>query len=262
MKRITACGTAWTLALGLLLSMATTTLRAQGEPAPPIQCQIGLLTPETLAGINPATGAGWKIGDPYRLVFISSGVVDPRQPNALGDLNEIGTWNSIAQQFANHSDQPNLAEAAWRVLGSSETVDARDNTSTNPAVGGGGHPILLIDGATVVAANFNELWSGSIRNIIDRTENLGQTIDDVPPGPWPFTGTQPDGARHGAPYVLRHISGTSTIRQGEAGTTQGWIDRSGRPGNPPAASRVPQTIYVMSEALTVQGSPGTSVTMK
>ncbi len=230
------------------------------QPAPAFRCQIGVLTLETLGGLNPATGEPWKVGDQYRIVFITSNSIDARVSNPLGDLNSIDTWNAIAQQFADNSNQPTLANATWKVIGSSTTVDARDNTSTNPAVDGSGHPIMLIDGATVVASNFNVLWGGNIEHVINMTENLGQTIGAAPAIPWPSTGTTASGTKHGSTGVLRNISGGGNIRQGEASTTQGWIDRANR--TVAAQSSSPMPIYAMSEALTIQPPPATMIVIR
>ncbi len=259
MKSITAYGMAGALALGILLSMGSVTVRADGLPV--IYCQLGILTPATLAGNNPATGQPWKPRDPYRLVFISSQRVNPQDSNhPLGDLNEIATWNAIAQQFADNSDQPTLAEATWRVIGSSTTVNARDNTSTNPAVDGTGHPIMLIDGATVVASNFNVLWGGEIEHIINRTENLGQLIGDSSGSTWPLTGTNASGAR--LTEALRLITSAQRVRQGQANNTVGWIDRDNISGQPGARTNSSHSIYVMSEALTIQTDPTTVIVIR
>ena len=215
--------------------------------------QLGILDLTANDGINPATGVPWEVGDPYRLVFISSNTLNPRDttsPSVFGSWDAIETWNAEAQNFANNATGHDLSGITWKVLGSTTAVNARDNTQTNPSVHGSGHPIMLIDGSTIIAADFNELWSGEIRNIIDLTENQGQTIGAAPASPWPLTGTNASGTGLGSGGVLRNIASGGNIRQGEASTTLGWIDRANRTVG--ASTSNPHAIYVISDPLTVQ----------
>lgn len=206
--------------------------------------QLGILD---TSGINPSTGTEWAVGDAYRLTFISSGRVDPND-DAFGPLGETATWNAMAQSFAAKSDQ-NLGGVSWKILGSTTNVDARNNTRTNPVVDGSGHPIMLIDGSTVIAEDYADLWDGRIRNTITMTEMRGLSIQDAEPPPFPYTGTRPNGKSHGADGALRAISGEDTIRQGQADDLGGWIDRNAI--GPPAKDNIPLPIYAMSEALLV-----------
>jgi len=217
-------------------------------------CPLGILNLAANGGINPATNAPWQPGDPYRLVFITSQHIDPRVASPFGSWNEIATWNAVVQDFADNAAGHDLSGAAWKVIGSTSGMSARDNTATNPAVHGSGHPIMLIDGSTIVANDFNDLWGGSgssIRNIINLTENKGENINDpgVAAAPWPFTGTNASGTGLGGGAVLRDLSAGGTIRQGEGPTTQGWIDRANR--TVAATDSNPMPIYVMSEPLSV-----------
>jgi hypothetical protein len=215
-------------------------------------CPLGILNLAANSGINPATNQPWQPGDAYRLVFITSQRINPKVASPFGSWNDIATWNAVAQDFANNAVGHDLSGVTWKVLGSTAGMSARDNTATNPAVHGSGHPILLIDGSTIVANDFNGLWGGtgsSIRNIIDLTENKGQTIAEAPAIPWPYTGTSASGTSLGASSALRDISGGGTIRQGEASTTQGWIDRANR--TTAATDGNPMAIYVMSAPLHV-----------
>ncbi|MFU8781316.1 MAG: hypothetical protein ACNA71_09900, partial [Kiritimatiellia bacterium] len=113
-----------------LILLGSVALTAYGSPD--VRCQLGILTPETLAGNNPATGEPWQVGDQYRLVFISSVAVNP-QTNAA---NDIAYWNDAVQNIANDGMGHDLSGVEWRIIGSSSTVDARDNTETNPNVDG------------------------------------------------------------------------------------------------------------------------------
>lgn len=218
--------------------------------------QLGILD---TTRINPDTGRQWAVGDQYRLVFISSERVDPKS-SAFGSMDDIATWNSIAQSFANKSNL-NLGSVSWKIIGSTQDVAARDNTQTNPALNGLGHPIMLIDGSTVIARNYADLWDGRLENTITMTEKRGINISDLGISAFPYTGTKPNGTALLPNEVLRALdpSAQGKIRQGQADHPAGWIDRSAV--GAPAADTSPQLIYVMSDALTVVDEiPEVSVT--
>lgn len=222
--------------------------------------QLGILDLASNGGINPATDEPWKAADRYRLVFISSDPVNPRDgaaPSSFGSWNSISTWNAEAQNFANNAVGQDLSGITWKVLGSTPTVNARDNTATNPAVNGSGHPIMLIDGKTVVADDFNRLWGGAgspVRNTIRYTQNLtgtgeNQHINDVPTIWWPFTGTNASGVNLGAGGSMRDIDAGGSIRQGQGDNLLGWIDRANF--TVAAQSTGTMAIYAMSDPLFV-----------
>lgn len=218
--------------------------------------QLGILD---TTRINPDTGRQWAVGDQYRLVFISSGRVDP-QSSAFGSMDDIATWNAIAQSFANKSNL-NLGSVSWKVIGSSQELSARDNTQTNPALNGLGHPIMLIDGSTVIARNYADLWDGRLENTITMTEKRGINMSELDIAAFPYTGTRPNGTALPSNEVLRALgpSPQGKIRQGQADHPAGWIDRS--VVGALAADTNPQPIYVMSDALTVVDQiPEVSVT--
>jgi hypothetical protein len=110
---------------------------------------------------------------------------------------------------------------------------------------------MLIDGKTIVAGNFNELWGPAgheIRNVISLTENKGQHINDAPAIPWPFTGTNISGTVISGGH-LRDISGGGSIRQGQGDNVRGWIDRANY--TVAAQDNRPRAIYAMSNPLFV-----------
>lgn len=66
-----------------------------------------------------------------------------------GASSAISSYNAFVTGVAN--TQPALASlgTTWKAIGSTETVDARDNTGTNPDVDGVGVPIFLLTGYTM-----------------------------------------------------------------------------------------------------------------
>jgi hypothetical protein len=95
------------------------------------------------AGLNP--------GDQYRLAFVTS-----TQRDATS--SDIADYNTFVQNVAGSvTDLANLG-ASWTAIASTSTVDARDNTNTNPA-SGPGVPMYNLAGQRIAAGN-PELWDG------------------------------------------------------------------------------------------------------
>lgn len=209
--------------------------------AGPLKGQLGILTPNTLAGNNPATGAPWAVGDQYRLAFHTSEKIK-------AESADISTYNAWVQGLADASGAYDIGEddgVTWKVIGSTSQVDARDNTSTNPAVDGPGHAIFLLDGSTVIANNYEDLWDGEIQNPIGITE-LGTQWEH-----WPWTGTYWDGTKapgHDSSFGALGDS-VANIHQGQASATTAWIWRTWT-GDPPD-TELP--MYALSEPLVVVG---------
>ena len=115
-----------------LIAILATALFAGPAPAGP-SGQLGILDLSANGGINPATGAPWATGDTYRFAFITSA-------STTAESSDITTYNTWVQGLADASSL-NIGTAqgvTWNVIGSTDTVDARDNTSTNPEEDGTG----------------------------------------------------------------------------------------------------------------------------
>lgn len=196
--------------------------------------QLGILNLAANGGINPATGEPWQSGDSYRFAFVTSTDSYPQSAN-------IETYNLEMQNLAGTSSL-NLGGATWKVIGSTTTVNARDNTSTNPNVNGPGHAIFLLDGSTVVAASYAELWSGTIRHPI----NIMETGDLFNRTPWPYTGTRTDGTRRsGAGSDRSPFGAGGGIGQGTLTNNAHWVWRT----NTSNTNLLPY--YALSEPLAV-----------
>ena len=170
------------------------------------------------SGTNPATGQPWQHGDSYRLVFTTSEGHDATS----ADIDVYNTWaTSVADA------EPNLTGFSWKVIGSTDTVDARDNTQTNPEnIADPDGPIYLIDGVTKVADNNADLWDGDIDHIIDMDEHGGQGYIHL----WNFTGTYLDGTKvtdsAGAGTSFNNLGGGNDVNQGNGGSTTQWVWRT------------------------------------
>jgi hypothetical protein len=201
-------------------------------------------------GINPATSAPWAEGDTYRFAFFTSQTTDAVSA-------DISTYNAWVQSLADATTIYNIGSlygATWKAIGSTDAVDARDNTSTNPGVNGTGEAIFLLDGSTVVANDYADLWDGAIQNIINITEQ--GTISTH----WPFTGTYLDGTEapgHGSSFGALGDGGE--IHQGRSDITTEWIWRVWT--GAPATSQL--QMYALSDPLVIvaPADPNTSIGM-
>lgn len=126
--------------------------------------------------IDPGLGAG----NQYRLMFRTSITMDATSSN-------IADYNAFVTGVANANATLASLGSTWMVVGSTTTVDARDNTNTNPFTETG-VPIYLLDGTTKIADNNADLWDGTIDAFVNRNEN-----GDLFTGGSVFTGTQGDG---------------------------------------------------------------------
>jgi hypothetical protein len=154
--------------------------------SPPIGCQVGVLNLEANGGINPRTNAPWQAGDKYRLAFYTS-----TKRNAAS--TNINDYNDFVQGVAEASTAfPNLAKGSWRVLGSTQSVSARQNTFTDNLAAGVGEPVFVMNGATLIALDNADIWNGWSKG--------GTTVR---------TGTV-----HYSPYLNENGSGDSGVNHG------------------------------------------------
>jgi hypothetical protein len=201
---------------------------------------LSILDAATLAGNNPATGAPWQPGDSYRLAFVSSATTQATS-------TDISTYNAFVQGVANAAG---LGAATWKVIGSTATVDARDNTGTNPG-GGAGVAVYLTDGSTPFASGNNDLWNGA--NVVLNRDQNGNVLNDDRI----FTGSEANGTRAAdSAQVLGGSSGS--VQTGRSDITgNNWM----RDYN--VAASEPQQVFALSDPITLAtaGDPFTQITM-
>jgi hypothetical protein len=120
-------------------------------------------------------------GEPYRLVFVTSTTRDATSSN-------IGNYNAFVSSVA--ASVPELAALGtnWRAIASTASVDARDNTNTNPNTSTG-VPIYNLAGLRV-ADNYADLWNGTLDAAILYDESGIQASQPV------WTGSESDGTAH------------------------------------------------------------------
>ena len=178
-------------------------------------------------GLNP--------DDQYRLAFVTSTTQD-----ATSDV--IAKYNQFVDNLANAASSPlEGLDATWTAIASTPTVDARDNTQTNPdsAIG---VPIYNLNGE-VVAADNADLWDGSIQAAINHDE-----FGDLTAFSFAWTGTETDG--EGITWFeLGGFFGSTTLGVPPATTGEWVLDGT-------FIESVKQfPVYGLSSMLTVAGKP-------
>ena len=189
--------------------------------------------------------SGLSAGDQYRLVFVTSTTIQATS-------SDISTYNAHVTAAA--ALNPDLAviegtveqTTTWTAIGSTATVNARDNTSTTGA--GTGIGIYLLND-TAIATSYTDLWDGTIANLF----NVDEQGDS---GPYAnsqvWTGTNGDGSTGNDPL------GTATPEFGKTNLTgvNTWINRL-------SGSTWPNTdtyhLFAMSGILTVPEPSSTAL---
>lgn len=182
----------------------------------------------TPAGLNP--------GDTYRLAFLANSGIAPTSSN-IADYNNLVTTRANLQ-----ADLAGLG-ATWRAIVSTATVDARDNTGTNPF--STGVAIYALDGVTKIADNNADLWNGSIDNSINIFGNGSSSG-----GAFAWTGTLSDGTAHATLY-LGNGTGSASYGYSTSSNSQ-WVVRG-------ATTDQPLRLYALSSILTVPGAAPSNI---
>lgn len=204
---------------------------------------------------DPATdlaNAGVNPGDDFRIVFVTDGTRDATS-SSISDYNTFvdsdadnatfnADMNSLLGSVIQDDFSGNAANIDYNAIGSTSSVDARDNTNTNPN-DGVGEPILLVDGA-IVANDYDDLWDGDIDNPINVTSSNGG-VPSSPPRVW--TGSSVTGVASSA------LGGTSPSYGQASAATSSWI------GAATLVDSFPANLYGMSEPLTRANNQPTAV---
>ena len=215
-------------------------------------CQLGILDLTANGGINPATGASWALGDAYRFTFTSS-------TKTQGTYSDINYYNTFVQTLANASPL-NIGATqgvTWKAIASTLAIAARDNTSTNGAVNGTGESFWLLDGSTLVADNYADLWGwASHSSPINRTET-GELRLTVPNPPWSnndwvWTGSNGDGSQYSG-ATLGVAGGSRKGSFSNLGDAK-WINRDTQPHT---GEKEWMLLYGLSEVLHITPEPAT-----
>lgn len=206
-----------------------------------------ILLPVAARGGITTVPAGLNPGDQYRLVFVTTNLKYGPNNGIEGSYSDIEIYNQEVSNAANAV--PELADLGteWKVIGSTSAVNARQNTNTDPILGG--VPIFLLNGSQM-ATNYADLWDVSQKG---RDVNITETGAELRTIVW--TGTNNDGLASpqalgtGDPIFGNSEPSTGTHRPfapGYNGWMLDWADVSWQRAG----------LYAMSGVLTVPPDPG------
>ena len=156
--------------------------------------------------------AGLSAGE-FRLIFLSS-----TKHNA--ESSNIGTYNTFVQNraAAGHADIRDYS-SAFKVVGCTADVDARDNTGTTHTSADRGVPIYWLNG-TKVADNYQDFYNGTWDDEAnDRNESGNDAHDTSQSSNYPYTGCDHNGTESISGNSL--ALGKNAVRTGEPNSSMG-----------------------------------------
>jgi hypothetical protein len=113
------------------------------------------------SGLNPGTGKLWAVGDIYHLAFVTSTTRNAADPN-------IATYNAFVNTSAASSALTDINHIPWSVIGSSQNDAITAPARVNAPVSG---PVYLVDGTTMVATGYADMWDGTLAHGIDQDQS-------------------------------------------------------------------------------------------
>ena len=138
---------------GKSVTLGFGTLPAGVMAGTPSTATVSIVDDEVPADLNlipPGLGAG----DEFRLLFVTSDTRDAAS-------TDIADYNGFVQEAAGAGHPDILSSSSgFRALGSTRTVDARDNTGTTHTAGDRGVPIYWLNGPRA-AADYADFYDGA-----------------------------------------------------------------------------------------------------
>ena len=187
--------------------------------------------------------AGLSAGE-FRLIFLSS-----TKHNA--ESSNIGTYNTFVQNraAAGHADIRDYS-SAFKVVGCTADVDARDNTGTTHTSADRGVPIYWLDG-NKVADNYQDFYDGTWDDEAnDRNESGNDAHDTSQSANYPWTGCDHNGTESISGNSL--ALGKNAVRTGEPNSSIGT--RGPLQGAGSSTSDSPRPFYGLSSVFQVEPS--------
>ena len=187
--------------------------------------------------------AGLSAGE-FRLIFLSS-----TKHNA--ESSNIGTYNTFVQNraAAGHADIRDYS-SAFKVVGCTADVDARDNTGTTHTSADRGVPIYWLNG-TKVADNYQDFYNGTWDDEAnDRNESGNDAHDTSQSANYPWTGCDHNGTESISGNSL--ALGKNAVRTGEPNSSLGT--RGPLQGAGSSTSDSPRPFYGLSSVFQVEPS--------
>jgi len=169
---------------------------------------------------------GLSVGDTYQLAFVTAGTSTAN----LG--GGITAYNTFVQTQA---DLPLslAAGATWNVIGSTLATNALDNALVSA-------PVYLLDGSTIIANDFTDMWDGDIDNLIDLDQFGNSVVNTLV-----HTGSNTSGFA-----TTNALSTAGNVGVGSTGFVSNfWISAGADQGN------ISRPFFALSTVLTVVPEP-------
>ena len=175
--------------------------------------------PNTEVTVHPdwsLTPTGLSAGDRFRLLFLTR-TGNPTSSN-------IATYNNFVQDYAANNGHVDVRDySSWfRVLGSTQSTDARDNTNTNTTSSDTDAFIYWLNGAKV-ADNYGDLYDGSWDDEANPRGANGAAITLTSPNNHVWTGSHNDGTEAFLSGSSRAL-GRDPVRSGRLNGGGGPLD--------------------------------------
>ena len=155
---------------------------------------------------------GMEVGDTFRLLFATGGKRDAMSP-IIDDYNYF-----VREEASIGCADARIYKDYFWAISSTDTVDARDNTSTNPNVDGAGESIYWLNGPKA-ADDYADFYDGSWDHTDPGRLSNGKATDfDKEEGV--FTGSEGDGSAAVTPLGGSEVEGTPFATVGKPGDSQ------------------------------------------
>jgi hypothetical protein len=155
-------------------------------------------------------------GDQYRIAFVTSTICDATSSN-------IADYNAFVTAAANSVSELAVLGTSWTAIGSTASIDARDNTNTNFTTSTGVGIYLLNN--TKLADNNADLWDGNIDVPLSIDENGQSLLTVVWTGTSKFSGQPVDDFGLGGGGDPEE-GGLITVVGNSGVTSFGWAENS------------------------------------
>ena len=213
------------LTVGAAYSYRVKAANANGDSA--VWSETASATAEaTWNGIVPA---GLESGETYRILFLTE--------ELPATHDEIDSYNTIVQGEADSADGNPFAGITFKILGSTGSVHARNNTNTNTSVDGAGEPIYYYKGERV-ADDYADLYDADGWDSQEPRNRNGEIISGT-------VEVHTGSTRTGAARSGNALS-NSNVQQGRATTAGQELRR----GNDVVDEDTESRFYALSETLT------------
>ncbi len=134
---------------------------------------------------DPLIPPGLGVGESFHLAFVTDSTGQAKSA-------DIGFYNDFVQTDANTSTILGVPELTWKVMGSTLSVDARDNALVGGGSGTDNSPVYRLDNVKL-ANGYDSMWDGDLAATLSTNQNGQSPTPGSGIGSWTFTGSKATG---------------------------------------------------------------------